>query len=251
MIKAITFDFWDTLVKDESDEPKRAAQGLASKIKTRLQLLTAEISRYHPQFKPEQIKQALDYAGERCRHNWKVEHFTPSVAWRLQEAYAFLKIDLTPGFNKVVREIEEMKVKIPSDFAPGVHEALAELAKVYRLGIISDTINTPGWGLRQMLKNEGLLQYFKHWVFSDEAGASKPAPAVFEQASAGLGIPLAQIVHIGDRENNDIAGSLAVGMAAILYTGVIDRGSAETRATAICRHYVELPAIIKQIVADR
>ena len=30
-IKAVTFDFWDTIVDDDSDEPKRAAKGLRSK----------------------------------------------------------------------------------------------------------------------------------------------------------------------------------------------------------------------------
>ena len=28
MIQAVTFDFWDTLVIDDSDEPARAARGL-------------------------------------------------------------------------------------------------------------------------------------------------------------------------------------------------------------------------------
>jgi putative hydrolase of the HAD superfamily len=247
MIKAITFDFWDTLVKDDSDEPKRTAQGLARKSETRLQLLTTEITRHHPEIKPKRVQEAFDHTNARFRHHWKVEHFTPPVASRLQEAYTFLKIDLTPGFNDVVREIEEMEVKIPPDFVPGVHEALATLAEDYKLGLISDAIHTPGWGLRQILKIEGLLQYFSHWVFSDEAGASKPAPVVFEQASAGLDVPLTQIVHVGDRESNDIAGPLAVGMPAILYTGVVDRGSANTQATAICQDYAELPGIIKQL----
>ncbi len=247
MIKAITFDFWDTLVIDDSDEPKRAAQGLPGKTKTRLQLLTAEIRHHHPRIEPEWVQEAFDYANKRCRHYWKVEHFTPPVASRLQEAYDFLQLDPTPGFHHVVREIEEMEVNIPPDFTPGVHQALAKLAQSYKLGIISDTIHTPGRGLRQILRAEGLLQYFEHSVFSDEAGVSKPAPAVFEQASVGLGVPLNQIVHIGDRESNDIAGALAAGMLAILYTGVINRGSANSQATAICQDYAELPGIIERL----
>jgi putative hydrolase of the HAD superfamily len=230
LIKAITFDFWDTIVKDDSDEPKRAARGLAGKAETRLQLLTSEITYHHPHFKSSQVREAFDYANNRFRHHWKVEHFTPSVNKRFQKAYAFLKIDPTPGFADVVRKIEAMEVEIPPDFAPGIHEVLPELAQV-----------------RQILERAGLLQHFSHWVFSDEAGASKPAPSVFEQASAGLGVPLNQIAHVGDRESNDIAGPLAMGMAAILYTGVIDRGSARTQATAICRNYAELPGLIKQM----
>jgi putative hydrolase of the HAD superfamily len=115
------------------------------------------------------------------------------------------------------------------------------------LGIISDAIHTPGPGLRQILQREGLLPYFSHWVFSDEAGAAKPAPTVFEQAAAGLAISLAEMVHIGDRESNDIAGPLAMGMQAVLYTGAVDRGSHDTQASAICRDYAHLPEILKTL----
>jgi putative hydrolase of the HAD superfamily len=172
------------------------------------------------------------------------------VAARLQEGYAFLEIPFTPGFDALVQEIEEMELHIPPDFAPGVHQALATLAADYKLGIISDTIHTTGRGLRQLLESQGLLGYFSYFVFSDEVGASKPASVVFEQAAQGLGVPLAHMVHVGDRESNDIAGPLAVGMQAILYTGVIDRGSAQTRANAICRDFAELPKIIKQLQSD-
>ncbi|MFT6562644.1 MAG: putative hydrolase of the HAD superfamily, partial [Limisphaerales bacterium] len=38
-IKAITFDLWDTLVIDDSDEAKRSEQGLRSKFDERRYLL--------------------------------------------------------------------------------------------------------------------------------------------------------------------------------------------------------------------
>ncbi len=89
MITAITFDFWDTIVDDDSDEPKRAAQGLPDKATSRLRLLTAEINRHHPNLSPSQIEQAFNHANERFRHHWKVEHFTPVVAERFAELYTF------------------------------------------------------------------------------------------------------------------------------------------------------------------
>jgi len=247
MINAITFDFWDTLVIDDSDEPKRAARGLPSKPEARLRLLTDEITRHHSEIEPAQVAQAFEHANQRFRHNWKNEHFTPSVASRLQEAYDYLKITRTPGFEEVVRAIEDMEVRIPPDFVPGVQATLEELAQHYALGIISDAIHTPGRGLRQLLDSHGLLQHFSCFVFSDEVGASKPAPIVFERAAAGLGVPLSQIAHVGDRESNDVEGPLAMGMQAVLYTGVLDRSNAHTRASAICKDFVELPRIIEEL----
>jgi putative hydrolase of the HAD superfamily len=53
---------------------------------------------------------------------------------------------------------------------------------------------------------------------------------------------------VGDRESNDIAGPLAVGMQAILYTGVIDRrNGAATQANAICHNFADLPRLIKEL----
>jgi putative hydrolase of the HAD superfamily len=248
MIQAVTFDFWDTIVADDSDEPKRAAQGLLSKAAMRLQLFSAEISRHHPHIPPERIAEAFKHANQRFNHYWKNENVTPSVASRLQEGYAFLELTVTPGFDALVQEIEEMELHIPPDFAPSIHQALATLAADYKLGIISDTIHTTGRGLRQLLESQGLLGHFSYFVFSDEFGASKPAPMVFEQAATGLGVPRADIVHVGDRESNDIAGPLAVGMKAILYTGVVDRrNGAATQANAICRDFADLPRIIKEL----
>jgi FMN phosphatase YigB (HAD superfamily) len=244
MIQAITFDFWDTIVADDSDEPKRAAQGLPPKPAARLQLLADEIARHYTHISAEQVALAFAHANERFRHFWKNESITPTVAERLQEAYTFLDLGRTPGFDALVREIEDMEVHLPPDFAPGIHEALADLAPHYKLGIISDTIHTSGRGLRQLLEKEDLLRHFSCLIFSDEVGASKPAARVFEQAAAGLGVPLTRMVHVGDRESNDIAGPLAVGMQAVLYTGVVDRDSANTQASAICHDYTDLPRII-------
>ncbi|MBI4785478.1 MAG: HAD family hydrolase [Chloroflexi bacterium] len=247
MIQAVTFDFWDTLVADDSDEPRRKALGLPTKAQARLQLLVDEITNYHSQITPEQISAAFAHANDRFRHFWKNEHHTPSVAARLQVVYDFLKIPLTPRFSEIVRQVEDMEVMIPPTFVPGARDVLAELSQHYALGIVSDTIHTSGRGIRTLLESQGVLEYFRAFIFSDEAGASKPKPIVFERAAAELGVPLAQIVHVGDRESNDVDGPFAVGMKAILFTGVVDRGSANTRANAICREFVKLPDVIQQL----
>ncbi|HFQ93527.1 MAG TPA: HAD family hydrolase [Anaerolineae bacterium] len=247
MIKTITFDFWDTLVIDDSDEPKRAARGLDSKAETRRRLLAAEIGRYHPEIGPERVAEAFAWANEQFNYCWKTLRVTPTVAARLSLAYTWLGLDLTPGFAELVTAVEQMEVDISPDFLPGAAETLAALAQNYTLGIVSDAIHTPGRGLRRILERAGLLNYFTYCVFSDEAGAAKPHPRVFEMASAKLDTPLDQIVHVGDRESNDVAGPLALGMKAILFTGAVDRGSKGTQATAVCHNFADLPQIIAGI----
>ncbi|MBI3536703.1 MAG: HAD family hydrolase [Chloroflexi bacterium] len=250
MVQAITFDFWDTLVADDSDEPRRAALGLPTKPQARLQLLVDEITQYHSQISPDQIADAFKQANAAFNDAWKVEHRTPTVTRRLQVAYDVLNIKTTPNFSDVVRKIQEMEVMFPPQFLAGVNETLEQLSKKYALGIISDTMHTTGRGIRTLLEREGILKYFDVFVFSDEVSAAKPARVVFERAAKELGVPLENIAHVGDRESNDVEGARAAGMKSILFTGIVDRGSANTRASAVCRAFSELPQAIKKLDAD-
>lgn len=257
MIEAITFDFWDTIAIDDSDEPKRATLGLPSKTEARVELFVRKVTSHHPRIDADKAARAYEHANQRFRDEWHREHRTPGIASRIYDAYEHLGLRPQPGkyaelmreVDELVREIEDMEVRIQPDFAPGVHGALETLSQIYKLGIISDTIHTTGRGLRYLLQRQDILQYFSYFIFSDEVGASKPAGKVFRQAALGLQSAPAQIVHIGDRESNDVEGPLAIGMKAILFTGIKDRGSARTRANAVCRNYAELPEIVRQLSA--
>ncbi len=255
MIQAITFDFWDTIAIDDSDEPKRAALGLPSKAEARIELFAEQVTKNHPQISYTQAAAAYQWSNQRFRQDWHEDFRTPAVVTRVRYAYEYLGLEPEPGHyatlvrevDELVRDIENMEVRIPPDFAPGVRQAIATLARNYTLGIISDTIHTHGRGLRYLLAQQGLLDYFEHFIFSDEVGASKPSPKVFRAAMNSVGLGANNIAHIGDRESNDVAGPLAVGMRAVLFTGIIDRGSAQTRANAVCRRYADLPAIIGRL----
>ena len=247
MIQAITFDFWDCIAIDDSDEPKRAAAGLPSKSVARAELFTDEVLAHHPGIGIDRATDGYEATERIFRHHWKVEHHTPSVADRLAAGFEFLEIARTPGFDDMVDSFSMMEVRIPPDPVPDAQAIIRELAGRYPLGIVSDAIVTPGSGLRMILDSWGILDCFSHFVFSDEAGAAKPARRVFDLASAGLDCPLPNLVHIGDRESNDIIGPRDAGAHAILLTASIDRGRAGTRASAICERYIDLPAIVASL----
>ena len=255
MIAAITFDFWDTIAIDGSDEPKRAALGLPSKADARIDLFATQVMANHPHITYAQAEAAYRWADQRFSAEWHDRHRTPGVTTRFYDAYEYLGLLPERGYlsrlagkvDRLVRNIEAMEVRIPPDFAPGVHGTIATLAKDYSLGIISDTIHTHGRGLRHLLQQQDLLRYFSHFIFSDEVGAAKPSVKVFRQAILGLDTPAHEMVHVGDREANDVCGPRSIGMRTVLYTGIIDRGSTRTQAHRVCRHFRELPAIIEQL----
>jgi putative hydrolase of the HAD superfamily len=255
MIQALTFDFWDTIAADDSDESKRAQMGLLSKADERVVLFVDHIMRHYRHIEPDEAAYAYRQANARFRDEWHNHHQTPGVHRRLSYAYDCLGLTPPPGkyaaflreVGELARAIETMEVRIAPDFAPNIQGVLAELAQRYTLGIISDTIHTTGRGVRQLLYQSGLLQYFRLFIFSDEVGESKPSPRIFRRASLELGLPAHMIAHVGDRESNDVAGPLAIGMRAILYTGLVDRGSESTRANAICRDLRKLPYIVQRM----
>jgi len=249
VIQAVTYDFWDCIVQDESDEPKRSARGLPTKVQTRLALFRDEVLAHHPEIGAERCEAAFDHLNARFRFWWKEEHRTPSVEVRIDEGYSFLQIARTPGFGDIVAGWETMEVDIPPDLSPNVEVGLKGLKeRGIKIGIVSDAIVTPGTLLRSILEQYELLHYFDDFVFSDEAGASKPDRKVFDLASKGLGVPVSAIAHLGDREYNDIGGPLGCGATGILYTGAIDRRGPEgTKAHAVCTDHALLPSIIDSL----
>jgi FMN phosphatase YigB (HAD superfamily) len=141
-IEAVTFDFWDTLVIDDSDEIERARRGLPTKEVAREALFVESVLRASPAIPRAAVTEAWAHLQRRFRVAWKDEQRTPGVAERLGWGLTLLGVDAPPTWGEVVDQFEMMEVDIPPDPAPGVEEALRALSSHYRLGIISDTIIT-------------------------------------------------------------------------------------------------------------
>lgn len=247
VIRAITFDLWDTVFIDDSDEPKRAAQGLAPKPAERRNLVHQFLERYEPISK-DQVELAYNTVDAAFHHVWYSQNITWTVRERLSVLLKGLNRDLPETeFGELVRLHEEMELAVRPDLAPGVAEALQNLHGKYRMGVISDAIFSPGRVLRRLLAHYDLLKFFDAFIFSDEIGCAKPEASVFEAAAGGLGVKPCEIVHIGDREPKDIEGPHAVGARAVLCTVVKDRGSENTRADAVCSDFLDLPDILEKL----
>ncbi len=247
MIKGITFDLWDTMVRDDTDEPVRAARGLRPKKAERRHLLWEALSAAEP-MDLARVELAYDVGDAAFNRVWHDQHVTWTIAERLGVILNGLGRSLSEAdFARVVRAHEVMEVEIPPDPIEGIAEALAALAKRYKLCVVSDTIVTPADGLRAVLEKHGLKQYFSGFAFSDEVGRSKPHRAMFEAAAAQLGLPLDQMVHIGDRDHNDVKGPQSLGMKAILFTAARDRDKDTTSAEAVCERHAELPGIVDRL----
>lgn len=102
-----------------------------------------------------------------------------------------------------------------------VPAALADLrAAGHRLVVVSN------WdvSLHDMLRTTGLDGLVDGAISSAEAGARKPAPAIFRRALALTGGTPGTALHAGDSPELDVAGALAAGLRAVLVarTGVVE-----------------------------
>lgn len=246
-IRAITFDLWDTVFIDDSDEPKRKAKGLAPKLVERRNLVQQFLERHEPVSR-ELIDLAYDTTDAAFRQVWYGQNVTWTVRERLSVLLKGLKRNLPgPEFDELVRLHEDMELAVRPDLAPNIADALSSLQGKYRMGVISDAIFSPGRALRKLLADYGIQKYFSSFIFSDEIGCAKPNPGVFEAAAEDLNVNLSEIVHIGDRELKDIEGPHAVGARAVLCTVVKDRCSDKTSADAICSNFLDLPSTLEKL----
>ncbi|MCD6497822.1 MAG: HAD family hydrolase [Deltaproteobacteria bacterium] len=250
-IKAITFDIWDTLFIDESDAPKRHVAGLDPKPQMRRRLVWEALGKAGDEVDRRLVDVASDAVDAAARKVWHELFVTWTVPDRIDLILMGLGRDL-PGQEResLANAFQSMEMEIGVDAVAGAKMVLEALSKQYQLAVISDTIFSPGWALRKMLDAHGLDEYFDARIFSDELGHSKPHPDVFWAAAGALGVRPDELVHIGDREHNDVAGIHAVGGRAVLVTAVKDRGSHDTKAEAVCERLENLPGIIETMAGQ-
>lgn len=241
MIKAITFDFWQTLY-----------QGQKIDYDERLRRLKFNVEQGNGiTFTMEQFQAAVYVARDEWSRAWEEDHRTLNAAEWLAVLLDELKTTLPSDHLQRVRsDIEESIVRDAPTLVDGAPELLEELSSRYRLGIISDTGLTPGRMLRRIMETDEITGYFAHLTFSDELGTSKPHPDNFLTTLQALGAKPEEAVHIGDLLRTDVSGAQNVGMRGVQYVGIQeDEITSLTRAVtpdAVIGDHVELFDLLKK-----
>lgn len=134
------------------------------------------------------------------------------------------------------------------DPLPGAGDALEGLrSRGVRVALICDTGMSPGRVVRELLRRAGLLDHLEVQIFSNEVGVPKPHPRMFERALAPLGVAAANAVHVGDLRRTDIHGGRAFGMGTVRIRGAFDDGSALPDADAVVDTHADLIATLETL----
>jgi HAD superfamily hydrolase (TIGR01549 family) len=95
----------------------------------------------------------------------------------------------------------------------GTREALLDLKRTYRLGVIS---NSDGH-MAELIARVGLGDCFERVFDSTRVGVEKPNRRIFDIAAAALQVAPADCLYVGDVYSIDFAGAKAAGWEAVLF----------------------------------
>ncbi len=240
MLRAVTFDYWNTLFVD--------VRG-AEREQRREEILRGELELLGLRPPRTALADALQSGFDFFDRLWYHEHRTPLCYETVDAILATLGVLLPDDArDRVVTAFERLLLELPPDPMPGTAYTLPLLAERYRLAVICDTGYSPGSVLRELLARNDMLRHFDYLYFSNEHGASKPSKRAFVFTLEQLGVRPGEAAHVGDIQRTDVAGAQGAGMSAVLFVGSNNRDAARTTADLVVRHFDELPAALGGLI---
>lgn len=244
MIRAVTVDFWGTLVFDGPGSDDRYRE-------RRLADFGAILARAGLAVPAASLAQGYERSARELARIWAERRDVPvlrHVTSLLEGAEPGLSARVAAAtLDELVEAYGRPAVLVPPGADPGARAALTALAaRGLRLAVVSNTMRTPGTALRRILAHHGLLECFAALSFSDEVGVRKPAPEIFTLTVARLGARPAEAVHVGDDPVLDVEGARAAGMR-VVQVGGDGRAAAPAPADAVIGSLAELPAALERL----
>ena len=241
-LKAVTFDFWSTLV-DGNITPERTAARLA-------RLHAAIVGAGHA-CTADELKTGFERAFERITSEARdtLRDVGPPGRWAVLALELGIPEGLIP-YEVVEHAYEDITLEPLPDPMPHVHVAVEAMkAAGYQLAVICNTGMAGGRVLREVLRRHGLLHFFEVTVFSNEFGIAKPHPSIFEHTLSALGgIAPSQALHVGDLEELDVEGARRAGVFSARYVPDAD-GPVQTDANFVVtdwRDFAQQVAVFEQ-----
>jgi putative hydrolase of the HAD superfamily len=232
MIKAVFFDFYNTLVQfwpplDQIQQAACREFGLrVSEEGIKRGYAVADVY-----FNRENEKSPLALRSESDR----LQFFAQYEQMILNHAGLSVSLDLAS-------RIWQMAGAVPKDFTP-FDDSIPALSRLqaagYSLGVISNLRRD----MTQLCQRLGLGRHLDFIINSEEVGAEKPNPAIFLAALKQAKVAPEEAVHVGDQIRSDVMGASAVGIHPVL----IDRGGwhPEVNECPVIASLSDLPRLLE------
>lgn len=217
MLQAVTFDFWDTLVRD-------TPEGLSRARARRVEVLAEALRQAGCPRPASMVEEAYEISGREMANRFWSRHRDCSIQEQVQLCLECVEPGLAARLapEELQAAVEGYSAPVlvwPPVLLPGAEAAVRRLAaRGLALGIASNTGRTPGAVLRRLLGRFDLLRCFRAISYSDEVGRRKPDAEIFRRTLERLAVPPARALHVGDNPHDDVMGARRVGMRAAHYT---------------------------------
>lgn len=243
MLRALTFDYWDTLYEGGA---------LPERVALRRTAVGALLGAYGRALPEEQLRALYEESGREAERWWSEEHrgyrTDDRLRWILQRA-AVEPRDGCTHLSAAADAVDSALLMLPPAMLAGAWQLLRAMSRHFTLAIISDTGFASGRAQDRLLQKDGARDFFTATIYSMDVGHAKPRPEIFAAAVATLDIPPGEILHIGDNERTDVRGALAAGFRAIRLDVVRSGGPSE--AEFVATSFQELERYLKGQIAER
>jgi len=203
VIKAVFFDWLDTLARPEPDRQEvvhRAAQELGVELSLQgLKRGIYEAESQVPAGAPPRWCEGRDEAP--FIHWWEV--LLAEIGVKLSKE---VMLQITRRLNQLSRR---------STWAL-YDDALPTLRTLKQQGLVLGLITSMGKDVNLVCKKLGIEPYLDFVVTSEEAGANKPKPPIFLLALERAKVDAREAVYVGDQYETDVLGARGVGIKPIL-----------------------------------
>ena len=221
MIRAITFDYWDTLYEGGA---------LPERVALRRTAVGALLGAYGRELPDAQLRALYEASGREAERWWSEEHRGYTTQERLR--WILERAAVQPRENcrhvaAAVDAVDNALLMLPPAMLPGAWQMLRTLSRKFTLAVISDTGFASGRAQDRLLEKDGARKFFAATIYSMDIGHAKPRPEIFAAAVETLGVAPHEIIHVGDNERTDVRGALAAGFRAIRLDVVRQGGPSE------------------------
>jgi len=203
MIKAVFFDWMNTLTHAEPDRHEQFCQ-IA-------QELGIELS-------PQKVIRGIYAAGTQlpagAPYRWR-ESEDPEVFIRyleiiLAEAGVKLPRDTVLEILKKISRSAKVENYVLYD------DVLPTLKKLKKQGLIIGLITSLTKDMNVICSSLGLAPYLDFVVTAEDVGSNKPEPPIFLAALERAGVNASEAIYVGDQYETDVVGARGVGINPVL-----------------------------------
>ena len=236
-IRVVTFGFWNTLYRDDAAVAGQRHGRRIAEVQRFLAVAGKKVSN-------ERVGKALAAVRETIELLCRREHRSLSRAEIGRRIAGRLGFGISDREACVLAEaVSSAGRKHPPGPVDGAGVLLSRLAGRAGVGIICDTGLTLGIHLREIVSDHGLGEFVDHFTCSDETLTTKPAARQFLYTLHMLGVTPDQAVHVGGREESDVAGARAAEMRTIR---LLD-GPADSAADAVAHDLMEVADVLPRL----